>query len=125
MGKLTLKSEKKNKKRGKNNVSLYCCRFLILLRILGKEEGGLGRFAAALRFELFLSAINQGSFLITFFNFVSRKSTLTIFLPGVPHRYHRKQNLFFHEPNTDIIVDLWILITNITVRSLKTTLFPK
>jgi hypothetical protein len=46
MGKLTLKSEKKNKKRGKNNVSLYCCRFLILLRILGKEEGGLDRFAA-------------------------------------------------------------------------------
>ena len=90
---------------------------------LTKEEGGFGRFAAPLIFELFLSAINGGSFLITFLNFVSRKSTLTIFLPGVPHRYHRKQNLFYHEPKPDVIVDLRALITNITIRAPKIPLF--
>ena len=90
-----------------------------------KLGGRIRPFCGPLRFELFLSGVDQGQFLITFFNFVFGKSILAIFLPGVPHWYHRKQNFLFCELNPDVPVDLRLLIKNIIIRSLKTTLLPK
>ncbi len=65
---------------------------------IGKKTSfkGIGRirqFIAQLRIDFFLLYSNNGSFLITFFNFILEKTTLTILVPGVPHGYHGKKIL--------------------------------
>ena len=80
---------------------------------------------APLRIDLFRSGLNKGGSLITFFNFIPRKLTLTILVPGVPHRYHEKKNFFFDELKLDMIVESRVLITNIIMIAHKTPLVLK
>ena len=53
----------------------------------GKEKNESGCYAVPFRINLFLSGSNKGGCLITFFNFISPKLGLTIFvseiLPGI------------------------------------------
>jgi len=60
-----------------------------------KEKGEQGRFAAYHRIDLYLSIWNKRWSLITFFNFIPQKATLSIFVPEVPHGYHGKKYFFF------------------------------
>jgi hypothetical protein len=60
-----------------------------------------------------------------FFNFIPRKTTLTIFVPGVPHRYHEKKYFVFDRLKLDVLVDSAVLITNIIIKAYETPLFLK
>ncbi len=96
---------------------------------IGKKTSfkGIGRirqFIAQLRIDFFLLYSNNGSFLITFFNFILEKTTLTILVPGVPHGYHGKK-FFFRKSKLDVLVDSGVLITNIIMRVIKTLVFLK
>ncbi len=39
-----------------------------------------------------------------FFDFIPEKLIFTIFVPGVPLRYHEKKNFFFSEPKLVVLV---------------------
>ncbi len=63
-----------------------------------------------LRIDLFLSDSNKGRFLITLFDFISRKVTLSIFVPGAPHTVGSQadicENILCH--NLTVCVDTYI-----------------
>jgi len=56
-------------------------------------------FRSTFRFDPFILYSNQGWILIMFFDFFPCKSTIVIFMPGIPHGYDEKK-LFRFEINT-------------------------
>lgn len=58
-----------------------------------------------------------------FFDFITPRLILRLFVHGFPLRYPDKINFTFQEANRDIMINSWVLIINIITNTLETLFF--